>query len=130
MKCEGPQLPLRPLDMNKENHWNGNLLLMPYATLSFADRSTKCLWLPYDSSDIRRRNSEGRRRATELVAFMQHNSMPFLLGHVITEISKQGEMGALETGFMHQIARFTMNINLSETTDEAATERPRLTLVT
>ena len=103
---------------------------MPYATLSFADRSTKCLWLPFDSSDIRRRNSEGRRRATELVAFMQHNNMPFLLGHVMTEIAKQGEIGALETGFMHQIARFTMNINLGETAEAEPSTAPRLTLVT
>lgn len=107
---------------------------MPYQTLSFADRSAKCLWLPSSSSDTLDANNEGRRRAVELIDFMQRSDMPFLLGHVTQAIAAKGKFGPLEAGFYHQISLYALhseirNSPIMEQPSEVVA-RPSLRLVT
>jgi hypothetical protein len=46
----------------------------------------------------------GVSRAAELVEYMRVNQAPMVLGHVVRAIIERGEIGAVETGFLHGLS--------------------------
>lgn len=103
------------------------------ATLSFTSVGSRTrkldLWTQFCNTNPEESNAEGRRRAHELLDFIQINDIPFLLGHVVRAIIDHGaQTGAVETGFFQVIASAACRGHIPEQ-QRRAEKVPHLTLV-
>lgn len=99
------------------------------ATLSFATGSRGaakiCLWAAANNTSSYECNREGRRRADELLAYMDVNRVPFLLGHVMEAMIAGGAYGPLETGFCQRLAERALAAEMPQ----PVPQRPKLEIV-
>lgn len=80
-------------------------------------------------SDYASLNRQGAGRAIELIEYIEVEAAPMVLGHVINAMIDQGEYGALEIGFCHEIAERLMGQGTSMDEYTTVTDKPGLRLV-